>query len=94
MEYNGADLRLKVDKKELPKTHLGIYDLEKDQLDTIKNIKSFKMPKDWVGWVAYHKDYADPASIEKKEIPTDSIKASTSTKTKIKIELNFFKRFF
>ena len=78
--------RRKVDKKKLPKTQMGIYDLEKGKLDTISAIRTFKLPEKWSNWVVYHKDYADPEKTTKRIIKRDSTKTKLPTKTKVKVE--------
>ncbi len=47
-------LKLKKTKKEdMPQDKLVIYHLENDNPEEIENIKSFKVPEEWAGWVAY-----------------------------------------
>lgn len=47
-------LKLKKTKEEdMPNKKLGIYNLQNLKLDTILNLKSYKMPKKWNGWIAY-----------------------------------------
>ncbi|HFB99536.1 MAG TPA: S9 family peptidase, partial [Phaeodactylibacter sp.] len=45
--------RRKVKKKNLPKDSLGIYDLERNVLVKIPEVKSFKVPEKWNGYIAY-----------------------------------------
>ena len=45
--------RKKVKKNKLPKDSLGIYDLKIKSLTKIGNIKSYKTPLKWSGYVAY-----------------------------------------
>jgi len=66
--------RQKVDKKELPKSHLGIYNLEKGTLDTIYRVKNYKMPKKWAGWIAYLQEEKHP------KVKTDTTKAAKTRK--------------
>ncbi|MGM0408789.1 MAG: hypothetical protein ACQERU_12455, partial [Bacteroidota bacterium] len=48
------ELKLKKTKKEdMPQNKLGIYHLENNDIDTICNFKSFKLPEKWDGWLAY-----------------------------------------
>ena len=43
----------KVKKKDLPKDSIGILNLKTNSLTKIGNIKSFKLPEEWSGYVAY-----------------------------------------
>ncbi|WP_430816911.1 alpha/beta hydrolase family protein [Carboxylicivirga sp. RSCT41] len=43
----------KTDKDEMPLNKLGIYNIKTKELDTVKNLKSFKLPKQWDGFIAY-----------------------------------------
>ena len=43
----------KVKKKDLPKDSLGILNLKTNNLTKIGNIKSYKLPEEWSGYVAY-----------------------------------------
>ena len=43
----------KVKKKDLPKDSLGIYDLETKSISKIGNLKSYKVPEKWSGYLAY-----------------------------------------
>ena len=62
--------RRKVKKNKMPMDTLAIYNLEKNILHKIPNIKSYKIPEKWAPYVAYHYD-------EKK-----SEKNSDTTKSK------------
>ncbi len=56
------------EKDDMPLKQLGIFSLEKNTLDTISNIKSYKVPKKWSGWVAYQtKTEEVEDTIENKE---------------------------
>ena len=46
--------RRKVKKNKMPMDTLAIYDLEKNILHKIPNIKSYKIPEKWAPYVAYH----------------------------------------
>lgn len=63
------ELKLKnTEKEDLPKSRLGIFNTEKQVLDTIANLQSFKVPKKWNGWVAYQKiKFPKDTTIEKEE---------------------------
>lgn len=65
--------RKKVDKKNFPKAHLGIYDLEKGTLDTIKNIRDFKVPEKWSGWIAYQKEHIESTFLKEVVIADSTI---------------------
>ena len=62
--------RRKVKKNKMPMDTLAIYNLEKNILHKIPNIKSYKIPEKWAPYIAYHYD-------EKK-----SEKNSDTTKSK------------
>ncbi|MCK3684551.1 prolyl oligopeptidase family serine peptidase [Maribellus sp. YY47] len=70
-------LKLKKTKKEdLPKDKLAIYDLTNDSQVVIDQIKSYKVPEEWSGWIAYQAEQADTASTsEKKEKKNDKDEA-------------------
>jgi len=47
-------LKLKKTKKEdMPLNMLGIYDISKMTTDTVRRLKSFKLPVKWSGWIAW-----------------------------------------
>jgi len=49
-----TELKLKKTKKEdMPVDMLGIFDVENNITDTVKRIKSHKVPAKWAGWIAY-----------------------------------------
>ncbi len=45
--------RRKVKKDELPKDTLCIYHLQYDRLEKIPEVKSYKLPEKWAGWLAF-----------------------------------------
>ncbi|THD69287.1 S9 family peptidase [Robertkochia marina] len=63
--------RRKVKKGDLPKDTLGIYHLGSGNLEKIPNIKSWNLPQEWSGYLAYQyeevKEEKDTAATEKKE---------------------------
>ncbi|MDP2069237.1 MAG: prolyl oligopeptidase family serine peptidase [Lutibacter sp.] len=75
--------RKKIDKEKLPKDTLGIYNLKDKSLLKIANMKSYKIPEKWEGYVAY---LLDEAKVDKKKKPenkaADSIKPKTVKKIK------------
>lgn len=68
----------KVKKKDLPKDSLGIINLSNKKLTKIPNIKSFKIPEKWAGYVAYQIEDI------KKEEGKDSIGTKEKKKNKPK----------
>lgn len=56
--------RRKVKKDELPKDTLGIYNLKDKSLTKIANVKSYKIPEKWSGFVAYQ---LEEIKLEKKK---------------------------
>lgn len=48
--------RRKVKKKNMPKDSLGIYNLEKKFLSKVPNVRSYKLPQKWNGYLAYHRE--------------------------------------
>lgn len=68
--------RRKVKKKDMPKDSLGIYNLNTRQLEKFGNIKNFKIPEKWSGYLAYQ--------LEEIEAKKDSLKDSTETKKSTK----------
>ena len=64
--------RRKVKKKDMPKDSLGIYNLNTRQLEKIGNIKNYKIPEKWSGYLAYQ--------LEEIEAKKDTLKDSTETK--------------
>ncbi|MCG6188469.1 S9 family peptidase [Maribellus maritimus] len=59
-------LKLKKTKKEdFPKDDLLIYNLKNNQIDTVKNYESVKVPEKWAGWIAWQTE--TPKDTTKKE---------------------------
>lgn len=56
--------RRKVKKNDLPKDTLAIYNLGTKTLTKVGNIKSYKIPEKWAGYVAYQ---LDEIKVEKKK---------------------------
>ncbi len=52
--------RRKVEKEDLPKDTLGIFDLKTAQLTQVPNLKSFKLGKEWGEYIAYQFDPVPP----------------------------------
>lgn len=59
--------RKKVKKDKLPKDSLGIFNLENRTLTKLSNVKSYKIPEKWSGYVAYHLEEIKPKEKEKKD---------------------------
>ncbi|WP_297760337.1 prolyl oligopeptidase family serine peptidase [uncultured Muriicola sp.] len=77
--------RKKVKKKDMPKDSLGIYHLTTGQLERIGNIKSYKIPEKWSGYLAYQ--------LEEIEAKKDTTQDSSDTKkTKKKKEKKVSKK--
>ena len=69
-------LKLKKTKKEdMPEDKLGTYNLKNSTLDTVHNIKSYQLPFEWSGWIAWQSE-----SIKLKDINEDAPKDSTEGK--------------
>ncbi|GGD50437.1 alpha/beta hydrolase family protein [Muriicola marianensis] len=68
--------RRKVKKKDMPKDSLGIYHLPTGKLEKIAHVKSYKVPEDWSGYIAYQ--------LEEIEVPKDTVKDTTKTESKKK----------
>lgn len=62
--------RQKVEKEKLPKDSLGIYNIEKKNLVKFPNLKSYKIPEKWSGYLAYQieeiKSKKEKDSLKKK----------------------------
>ena len=75
--------RKKIDKEKLPKDSLGIYNLTDKSLVKIANVKSYKTPEKWEGYVAYLLDEVKADKKKKTENKeTDSIKPKITKKIK------------
>jgi len=61
-------LKLKKTKKEdMPLNMLGIYDISKMTTDTVRRLKSFKLPVKWSGWIAWQ---CEPVNTTEKKDKT------------------------
>ena len=72
----------KTKKDNMPKDTLGIYDLKSGSVSKIANIKSYKKPKKWSGFIAY----------QLEEIKSEKEKNADSTKTENKIDKKKIKK--
>ena len=66
----------KTKKDKMPKDTLGIYNVNSGNLSKIANIKSYKVPEKWSGYIAY----------QLEEIKTEKKKNADSTKTENKTD--------
>lgn len=71
----------KVKKKDLPKDSLGILNLRTKDLVKIANVKSYKIPEEWSGYVAYS---LEEIKAKKKGKTKDSISEEKEKKKKSK----------
>ncbi len=76
----------KIKKKNLPKDSLGILNLNTNSLVKIGNIKSYKLPEKWSGYVAYQLEeiVSKKGEITKDEEENDSIPKKKEEKKKPK----------
>jgi dipeptidyl aminopeptidase/acylaminoacyl peptidase len=61
--------RAKTAKDKMPKDTLGIYDLGKKSLTKIPNVKGYKLPAKWSGWVAYQLEVLKAKNKEGEKAP-------------------------
>ena len=72
--------RNKVKKDELPKDTLAIYTLETNALSKIANVKSYKTPEKWDGFVAYMLEEIKTVKKEKDTAKKDTTKKESRDK--------------
>lgn len=74
--------RQKIEANELPKDSLGIYNLQSGNLMKLANLKSYKIPEKWSGFVALELLAIKEKSKESEEskIPSDKRKKKVSKK--------------
>ncbi|MEL6925446.1 MAG: S9 family peptidase, partial [Bacteroidota bacterium] len=76
-------------QKDLPKDSIGIYALASRNLTKVADIKSYKVPEKWGGWLAYQKEI-EPATMEADSTATDSTaQPLRKRKTKPTLQLIF-----
>lgn len=77
--------RRKVKKAKMPKDTLAVFDIKTKSLTKIANVKSYKVPQKWAGYVAYllH-DIKKPKAKVKKTDAKDTSKKNSVKKTKKK----------
>ncbi|GAA4969254.1 alpha/beta hydrolase family protein [Algibacter aquimarinus] len=71
--------RRKVKKSKMPKDTLAIYNIKTKELTKIANVKSYKMPEKWSGYLAYLLE-----DVKKEDKKTESDSSSTKEKDKKK----------
>ncbi|MEO0571429.1 MAG: S9 family peptidase, partial [Bacteroidota bacterium] len=71
----------KVKKDKLPKDSLGIFNLGNQTLSKVGNIKSYKLPEKWSGYLAYQ---LEDIKKEKKEEKKDTLQKDKNKKDKPK----------
>jgi len=75
--------RKKIDKDKLPKDSLGIFNLKEKTFTKIANVKSYKIPEKWSGYIAYLLDDVKADKKKKSEVKeVDSIQKKTDKKVK------------
>ena len=60
--------REKVKKDKMPKDSIGIYNMSNGSLDKIANIKSFKLPEKWSGYIGYTYESVSKKDTTKKKL--------------------------
>jgi dipeptidyl aminopeptidase/acylaminoacyl peptidase len=70
--------RIKTDKDKLPKDSLGIYNLSNKTFTKIGNVKSYKIPEKWEGFIAYT---LEDVKVDKKKDTVKKEKDTVKTKT-------------
>ncbi|MBE9490472.1 MAG: S9 family peptidase [Bacteroidetes bacterium] len=76
--------RRKVKKDKMPKDTLGIFNLEENQLVKIANVKSYKLPNKWSGYVAYYLE--EIKTDKKKDSVTDENSKNNKKEKKKKVK--------
>ncbi len=74
--------RRKVKKDKMPKDTLGIYNLGENTLIKIANVKSYKTPEKWSGYVAYYLEEIKTEKPEEKDSILDKKEKKKKKKTK------------
>jgi len=70
--------RKKVKKKDFPKDSLVIYDIKSKSITKIANVKSYRMPEKWSGFVTY---MLEPAKAKKKKADKKKVDATKKKDT-------------
>ena len=66
--------RNKVKKDKMPKDSIGIFNLQKKSLDKIANVKSYKVPQKWSGFLAYTYETSSKNDSTKKKMKKKGLK--------------------
>ena len=66
--------RNKIKKDKMPKDSIGIFNLQKKSLDKIANVKSYKVPQKWSGFLAYTYETSSRNDSTKKKMKKKSFK--------------------
>ncbi|MDG2194169.1 MAG: prolyl oligopeptidase family serine peptidase [Polaribacter sp.] len=74
--------RRKVKASKIPKDSLGIFDLKKKNIIKIANVKSYKLPKKWSGYMAYLLEETKTTKKNAKKAADNSEKNTTIKKPK------------
>ena len=72
----------KVKKTDLPKDSLGIFDVQTGKTERIPMVKSFKIPKEWAGYVVYQKEAEEITTNIKVKKDTAAVKGAKRKKVK------------
>lgn len=72
--------RRKVKKDKMPKDTLAIFNLKTSELIKIPNVKSYKIPDKWSGYLTYYLEDVKPSSTAKKKKDTTAAKKKKSAK--------------
>ncbi|QBA65338.1 hypothetical protein [Muriicola soli] len=79
--------RRKVKKLDMPKDSLGIYHLDSGELERLGNIKSYKVPEKWSGYIAYQLEEIEVVSEDtlKKAYQDSTVEKSKKNKKEKKV---------
>ena len=66
--------RNKIKKDKMPKDSIGIFNLQKKSLDKIANVKSYKVPQKWSGFLAYTYETSSKNDSTKKKMKKKGLK--------------------
>lgn len=75
----------KTKKDKLPKDTLGIYNISNGYLSKIANIKSYKQPEKWSGYVAYQLEEKKSEKEEKADADSTKVEKSADKKKSKKV---------
>ena len=69
--------RNKVKKNDMPKDSLGIFNLEKQTIHKVANVKSYKLPEKWSGYIGYTYEAPSKNDTAKKKLKKKPKKVSS-----------------